>query len=174
MDKRAVLSLCKKYAAPAGIDPLTFLALIQRESSFNEAVPPRLEPAFAKRYTFKQDLATSSEVLLACSYGLTQMMGQSLLERGYFKYFIGWHNAKYPLSTPLTIFDSQMAICKGVDQYAIEPEWHVEWGVKHFLTKLAFAKGDVHKALQAWNGGGNPHYADEVFTFREQLVKEFL
>jgi hypothetical protein len=31
----------------------------------------------------------------------------------------------------------------------------------------------MHKALLFWNGGGNPHYPDEVLLFREQLSKEF-
>ena len=37
-------------------------------------------------------------------------------------------------------------------------------GCKILKKKLDSCSGDLHKALLAWNGGGNPDYADEVLA----------
>jgi len=33
-----------------------------------------------------------------------------------------------------------------------------------FAAKLSAAHGDVPRALQLWNGGGNPNYAAQVLA----------
>jgi soluble lytic murein transglycosylase-like protein len=43
-----------------------------------------------------------------------------------------------------------------------DPAVGLATGCKILRKKLDAAGGDVHKALQAWNGGANPDYANEV------------
>ena len=45
-----------------------------------------------------------------------------------------------------------------------DPAVGLPTGCKILKKKLDAAKGDLHKALLAWNGGANPDYADEVIA----------
>jgi soluble lytic murein transglycosylase-like protein len=45
-----------------------------------------------------------------------------------------------------------------------DPATAVDVGCRVFAAKLAAANGDTSRALQLWNGGGNPNYAAQVFT----------
>jgi len=40
----------------------------------------------------------------------------------------------------------------------------LEFGCSHLAKKLEKANGLADRALQLWNGGGNPNYADEVLA----------
>jgi hypothetical protein len=44
----------------------------------------------------------------------------------------------------------------------VEPELNIHIGSTHLSRKIKQAGGDVRHALQLYNGGGNPRYADEV------------
>ena len=45
-----------------------------------------------------------------------------------------------------------------------DPATALEIGCKVFARKLSAAGDFVHAALQLWNGGGNPDYADQVMA----------
>lgn len=45
-----------------------------------------------------------------------------------------------------------------------DPAVGLEWGCHYLANKLKDVNGDVHMALQRWNGGGNPNYADQVIA----------
>jgi hypothetical protein len=44
------------------------------------------------------------------------------------------------------------------------PAFGLEIGCRVFAAKLSAAHGDAARALQLWNGGGNPNYAAEVLA----------
>ncbi len=45
-----------------------------------------------------------------------------------------------------------------------DPASGLEIGCTVFAAKLSAAHGDASRALQLWNGGGNPNYAAEVLA----------
>ena len=80
MNRDQVWELCKAIGPPYQFDPVLLLALCEQES-MDEKDPliyrehaARLEEGFFLRYTDPMNLCTTNEVLLAASYGLTQMM----------------------------------------------------------------------------------------------------
>lgn len=169
MTQLEVLRTIEPVATAKGLDKHLILAICQQESSFKSDVS-RLENGFYKRYTEPDSLATTTEVLLAVSYGLMQTMGQALRERGYFVWYLTYYNARHTmqLKDPL----SEIAVPKAINEYMVRPPWQIEWGCEHFITKLKAAKGDVEKALLFWNGGGNPNYPKEVLA-KYDILKKF-
>lgn len=159
MTEAAVRPICVEIAPQFELDPVLALALCQQESDYRHDAA-RLEQGFYRRYTEKDSLATTAEVLLACSYGLMQTMGQILREHGYFQYFLDINNRSNALNFRQPL--SPIAICKGIDWYMERPREQVLWGCKHLRKKIDLAKGDIRKALLFWNGGGRPEYPDEV------------
>lgn len=135
-----LIALAKVAAATAGLDSVLVCAVIEQESSW-DTWAYRYEPAFFKNYVVglytagKIDL-TEAE-MRATSWGLMQLMGQCAREDGYTGKF---------LST----------LC--------DPATGIEWGCKHLVRKMAAARNDPARALQLWNGGGNPNYAAEVLA----------
>ena len=159
MTQQQVLDLCKTYAPQYELDPVLVLAVCQQESSFFHDAA-RLEQGFYRRYTMPDTLATTTEILLASSYGLMQTMGQILREHGFFKFYREYHNKVHAeqIVDPL----GEVPVVKGINAYMVRPPWQVEWGCIHLRKKMDTAKGDVRKALLFWNGGGNPSYPGEV------------
>lgn len=161
MKQVEVQKLCIEIAPEFSIDPTLATAICEQESNYLHDAA-RMEQGFYKRYTEKDSLATSSEILLASSYGLMQTMGQILREHGFFEYFLEINNRTNGLVIKSAL--SPLAICKGVDWYMERPKEQVSWGCRHFRKKLDIAKGDVRRALLLWNGGGRPTYPDEVLA----------
>lgn len=118
------------------LDPVLICAIIEQESDF-EPWSYRYEPGFLRRYVVNLNLPDLTEAEgRSFSWGLMQTMGQSVREIGY--------------TGPLP------QLC--------EPETGIYWGCKLFRYKLIRANHDVKTALNYWNGGGNPHYPDEVLA----------
>jgi soluble lytic murein transglycosylase-like protein len=155
-----VHAITRPIAEEFSFDPVLVTAVCQQESSFDHQAM-RLENGFFRRYVKGMPLASSSKVLLSASYGLMQVMGLTLKERGYFQWYVDWYNEQAGLSTLLNP-DGQIPIVRGVDEFMSRPEWQVRWGVKTLDAKRKLAGGDVAKALLFYNGGGNPAYPDEV------------
>ena len=162
MKKEDVFALLEPHAIENGFDPYLGLAIVEQESTYREDVA-RPEQGFYHRYTMPDSLATTTEILLASSYGLMQLMGQSLRELGYFDFFVKFYN-EGKTAGRLTVSLSEVSVPKALNALMVRPAWQVEWGCKWFKKKLAIAKGDTTKALQFWNGGGNPKYASEVLA----------
>jgi len=160
MTKDAVLELCKVIGPAHNIDPILALAMCQQESNFRHDVA-RLEQGFYLRYTEKDKLATTTEVLLAASYGLMQCMGQILREDGYFNWYREFHNKTV---TGVQIKDplGEVPVVKALNVFMERPALQVEWGCIHLEKKIKLAKGDVGKGVLFFNGGGRPAYQDEV------------
>lgn len=123
----------------------------------NPALARRYEHGFLKRYIVPLNLplcALDTPTAGCCeshdrstSWGVMQMMGESYRELG----------GDQPILDTFLNINNQ-----------------AYWGCRWLARKLAYTNGDVHAALQLWNGGGNPNYADEVLarmaTYQAVLV----
>lgn len=127
--------LVKQLAQKAGVDPALACAVCEQESSWNPNAS-RFEPAFLVRYVLPLRLDANEAHDRATSWGLMQLMGEVAREQG----FTGELD---------TLCDPNIGLPQSLQH------------LKHFLT---LEEGNVHAALQRWNGGGNPHYADEVIA----------
>jgi len=135
-------------AREAGCDPAIVCAICEQESGWNEWAI-RYEPLFFDHYVrpllakpvAQGGIRDYTEARArAFSWGLMQVMGQVAREHGY--------------AGPLPM------LC--------DPETGLKIGVAVWKGKLACAGGDVAKALELYNGGGNPKYAREVLARREK------
>lgn len=166
MDKAAVFELCKRNRIE-GVSPVTVLALIEQESSYNEDAV-RLEQGYYSRYIKKLNHSTVVESLLSCSYGLTQMMGQSLAESGFFQ----WHFSQMGANTHFVDPMQNLHVAYALDQFCENPEWQVRFGTKWLERKIELAGNDVQKGLLYWNGGGDPDYPNKIQRRFQRLTKE--
>jgi hypothetical protein len=120
----------------------------------------RLENGFYSRYTEKQNLPTTTEILLAASYGVTQMMGESLRLAGYFEDYFNCQTqaVQQLLGSPL----SQIAVVKAIDDYCENLMDQITYGCKWLSKKREMAGPNIVKMLGFWNGDLSGKYADEV------------
>lgn len=170
--KEKVFNTCKIIAPKYKFDPKLIYAVCLQEGAKNrkgEFLPDvaRLEQGYYRRYTNPMILATTSEVLLAASYGVMQMMGLSLKEAGYF----GWYfeNCSEGVKRVIKAPTSQFAIPSAIDAYCTNIKWMIEWGCKWMVTKRDKADGDTFKMLGYWNGDTSGKYAAEVLNRMEKL-----
>lgn len=138
-----LVSFAHSAAAQHGLDADLVCAVIEQESSWRTH-EIRYEQDFFDRYCFpllKNSEMTPTEARArAFSWGLMQVMGQTAREFGY------------PEALP--------ALCIPQNGIAI--------GCKVLAHKVAVNGGNVRDALNAWNGGANPKYADEVLAKSEK------
>ncbi len=146
MNKEALIQLARLRAAQFSLPPALVCAVIEQESRWNPWAV-RYEPDFQEKYivplkqaaqlkTFGASMNTEM-VARSCSFGLMQTMGEVAREAG----------ADFAFLTELC-----------------NPERGLEFGCSHLAKKLEKAGGDTTRALQLWNGGGNPLYATEVLA----------
>jgi soluble lytic murein transglycosylase-like protein len=135
-----LVSLAKKAAAAEGLDEALVCAVVEQESGWN-AWAMRYEPLFFAKYV--APLYTNNKVgateayARGMSWGLMQVMGQTAREKGVTSPFLS---------------------------YLCDPNAGLSVGCRILRQKLDAAGGDIARALQAWNGGGNPDYAAEVLA----------
>jgi hypothetical protein len=168
--KEQAFELCRIAGQQSGVDPKLLLAIALRESGQNGGVKDdeaRLENAFFHRYTRGEGLSTTTAILLAASYGMMQVMGQSLKEMGYFDFYKGYHNDRnsFQIQDPL----SEIGVPKAINAFMVRPPWQFEWGARWFQKKLRAAGSNVEHALLLWNGGGNLKYPQEVLAIMETI-----
>jgi hypothetical protein len=169
--KKEVFDMCNIVAPQFGFEPSLIKAVCLQEGGKNKdgTFAPdraRLEQGFYIRYVEnKNELATTSEVLLSASYGVMQMMGLSLKEAGYFDFYFNQSSMQNILGSPL----SQFAIPSALDEYCVNLKWQIEWGCKWLQKKKALAKGDINKTLSLWNGDMTGKYANEVLGKKNRL-----
>lgn len=129
--------LARAAARVSGLDEALVCAVIEQESGW-DTTAIRYEPAFYDRYIVPLKIRNATEAMSrAFSFGLMQCMGQVARENGFQGKFL-------------------TELC--------QPETGINVGVKVLSRKLSGRNGDVHAGLQAWNGGGNLSYADEVMA----------
>ncbi len=165
--KDDLIAMAKAAATRHGLFPSVLCGLIDKESTWNPwAYNP--EPSYRWLWDFKlaQPRPTTNEEAklkvppqnFTCpahidpdaewwgqqaSFGLTQMMGAASREHGF--------NGPFLLQT-------------------CDPALNLELGCLHLLSKLRSAQGNLEKALLLWNGGGNPHYPEEVLLKAQQYA----
>lgn len=125
---------------------LPLLAAVIHQESGGNPYAVRYEPAFLKRYLEKKTRKTiggyvptrcswETEVRMrSTSFGLMQMMGQVLRERGFRGEFL---------------------------TEALDPATNLKWG-SEFLQTLLHKHDTAEAALLRWNGGGDPDYGKKV------------
>ena len=130
-----------------GVSPVLLAAVIHQESAGNPFAI-RYEPAFFKKYVEDRTRKTmlgyvptrcsfeTEARLRAHSFGLMQMMGQVLRERGFKGEFL---------------------------TEALDPKTNLKWG-SELLQTLLLKHENTEIALLRWNGGGNKAYAKEVLA----------
>jgi hypothetical protein len=171
--KDEVRDSCRRIAPTYGFDPdLIFAICLQEGATTDNVFDPaiaRLEQGFYRRYVEPLNYATTSEVLLSASFGVMQMMGESLLELGFFEWY--YESREQGLKNVLDHARSELAIPNALDWYCVNLDAMVEWGTKWFDRKYKANKDDVKSALLAWNGGANAAYADSVMQRLANIKK---
>lgn len=160
-----VFDVCRKIAPKYNFEVELIQALCLQEGGKNKAgafVPDRarLELGFYSHYTEGMGIPTSTECLLAISYGVTQMMGESLREAHYFDDYFARQSdeRKILLNNPM----SQIAVVKAIDDYCENLTDQIEYGCKWLSKKRDMAGNNVIKMLGFWNGDTSGKYANEV------------
>ncbi len=137
MSREQLEAVARSCAIAQGLDPILVLALIEHESSFDPWAI-RVEPSFYESKISHMKGLTQTEMRMrACSFSLMQIMGQVARELGF--------DGKY-----LTEL--------------FEPVIGVTFGCRK-LRKCFDQTESVHDALQKYNGGGDPGYAEMVMQF---------
>lgn len=133
-----LLDLARRAAHAEGIDPTLVCALVEQESAWNPWAM-RYEPLFFAKYVaplYTNNKVSATEAYArGFSWGLMQVMGQTAREMGVNSLHLS-------------------SLCDPATSLAI--------GCRILKKKLDAAAGEIKKALLAWNGGGNPDYAEEV------------
>ena len=135
-----LIAQAREIAAAHALDPALVCAVIEQESAWNPWAV-RYEPAFLSRYVAPLytagKISATEAYTRAMSWGLMQLMGQVARESGF----------------------SAASLAELCD-----PKTGVEFGCQVLSKQMSRAKGDAMQALQAWNGGANPNYANEVIA----------
>lgn len=141
-----LIALARTTAEAHQLDAALVCAICEQESAWNPWAI-RYEPAFYLRYVAPQlaagQISNTEAQSRAFSWGLMQVMGQVAREHNF-------GIASLQNIAPLS------QLC--------DPACGLEIGCTVFAAKLAAAHGDATRALQLWNGGGNPNYAAEVLA----------
>ena len=140
----ARLALAGKWATKYGLDRFLLCALIEQESGWNPFAV-RFEPAFLRNYVKPRDPENPStrEITMACSFGLCQVMGLVAVE-------LGWRGA----------FLTELS----------DPDTGIDFGCRK-LKQCIESHPHVDNALLAYNGGGNPLYAEQVLARMDAYSK---
>ncbi len=161
-----IKAACDQVAPKYGFDPLLIFAVCDQESAHDKAGNfladiGRPETGYYSRYVeAKYNLATTSELLLSCSFGIMQLMGDSLFQLKYFEWYYDHaeQGAKNAMEYPL----SEAAIPKALNWFCVHLEAMVEYGCQWLAKKRTIAGGDIDRMLLYWNGGSNKSYNVEV------------
>ncbi len=135
-----LVDLARRAATLEGLEPALVCAVVEQESGWNTWAI-RYEPLFFAKYVaglYTNNKVSATEAYArGISWGLMQVMGQTAREKGF--------GSTY-LST----------LC--------DPAVGLAMGCKVLRHKLDSVGGNVARGLLAWNGGGNPDYANEVLA----------
>lgn len=160
---------CKPIAPKYNFEPKFVLTFACQEAKKDEKNPLlfladvcRLEQAYYGRYIQAMNFATTTEGLLAMSYGVFQMMGESLRESGYFDKDFSKQAQAYRDSygnNPMHF----AAVPDCLNRYCVDLDAQIESACVWLAGKRKAVGEDPRKIALAWNGGGRPEYADEFF-----------
>lgn len=152
MTRSDVYEMCKKVAPKYGFDPILILAMCEQESSY-DPTEVRLEQGFYRKYTRPMNFPAPVEVMFAASYGLMQLMGESLYEMSYFGSL------------------ASSAVASRLEQFEKNPEEQIGAGCEWLRHKMSIVKTeDVSRGLRLYNG--SIAYPPLVMKRFEKLVSE--
>ena len=154
MTRDEVYKLSLEIAPKYEFDPMLILAICEQESNYNEKAF-RLENDFAHWLQKRRpELSIPRIVLHSTSYGLMQLLGQSLSE--------------------LQFFGTESITSEWIEEYLALPNAQIESGCKWLARKLMAVEGDMLKAIERYNGSGPRaiEYAKSVLTREVRLRKE--
>src|SRR5258708_3529931 len=138
--------LARKAAAAQSLDPSVICAVVEQESAWNPWAM-RYEPAFFTKYVASLDtnnkVSATEAYARGFSWGLMQVMGQVARETGFDALFLS-------------------SLC--------DHEQGLALGCKVLRKKFDAMAGDTTRPLIAWNGGGNPTYAEQVLARRARYL----
>ena len=148
---------CRQYGQELQLDPFLIIAVCRQEARRTReglyvCDSIRLEQGFFYKYIDKGNYDPVTKVILSTSWGVMQMMGESLRELGLLL-------AEENLST---VF---------INQYCLNPSQQVSRGAQWLRKKINLAGGDIHKGLLYWNGGSNQQYPDSVMHHRFEATQ---
>jgi hypothetical protein len=150
-------TLCKKEGQAQDIDPFLLIALCRQEARRTReglyvCDSIRLEQGFFYKYIDKGNYDPVTKVILSSSWGVMQMMGESLRELG---------------ALPSEEYHSTTFILG----YCINPGLQIETGCKWIKKKIDLAHGSIEKGLLYWNGGSNVAYPSSVLKHRFEATQ---
>lgn len=169
--KQKVFAMCKDIAPQYSFEPefIYAVCLIEGQQQGDLFLPDvaRLEQGYYRKYIEPMVYATTSEVLLSASYGIMQMMGNSLREARYFEWYFSQcdDGLKKILGSPY----SQFAIPSGLDAYCVNLSWMIDYGCKWMDRKRKIAQGEIKRTLGLWNGDLSGAYAEKVLKVYNSL-----
>ncbi len=131
-----LVTLARSIADHHGVDETLVCAVIEQESAWDTHAM-RYEPGFRAHYVAPLRLPPTEEIARSISWGLMQVMGQVAREHGFTGKFLS---------------------------VLSEPELGIAMGCEVLALKISAADNDVWRALQMWNGGGNPDYSAQVIA----------
>jgi hypothetical protein len=152
-----VVQICHQIAPKHQLNPKVLTALVMVESS-GDANAVRLEQGYYSTYVRTQlSYPPVVEILLSCSYGLTQCMGDTLRQMGYF-------------NDRATNLNDTTKVSQALDDYLEMPQLQVEMGAQWLRKKIDRAKGDEALGLIRYNG--SKRYADIIYAELARLEKQ--
>ena len=161
-----LIALARTTAEAHQLDAALVCAICEQESAWNPWAI-RYEPAFFAHYIAPQfgagKISNTEAQARAFSWGLMQVMGQVAREHNFGVVSPGG-GAPNPQSSSSPQMHSPFGTVGAPLAQLCDPACGLEIGCTVFAAKLAAAHGDATRALQLWNGGGNPSYASEVLA----------
>jgi Transglycosylase SLT domain len=167
------------------LDPALVCAIIEQESAW-DAHAIRYEPAFRTRYVAPLGLPPTEEIARSISWGLMQVMGQVAREHSFgSKFLAALCDPAAGIEVGCAVLASKLAGSRtaGVSPANLNlplplqlpsplpsslptpsplPSVHVAAAFRPAACLSDEAL--TARALQLWNGGGNPNYASEVLA----------
>ena len=140
MTRDQLITLARLAAASHGLPPEVLCGQVERESQWNPWAI-RFEPKFESHYVEPlvgpEGLSQTEALARSISWGLCQVLGEVARELGF--------QGKYlsELSDPVV---------------------GLEYGCRKLAKCLRNTNGDMARALEEFNGGGNKNYASEVLA----------
>ena len=163
----------KAEAPKHGLDPWLVMALFEQESEHPNGDPtrydariPRLEENYMLRYVKPLGLSTVTTVLLSTSFGLPQMMGDSLRQakdengQNFFEWFRDITNAMYAYDENAL---SSLNVAAALDYFCVQLPLMVKWSCIWLAGKIKQA-GSVNGGLDDWNGDHTGAYRNQVLA----------
>lgn len=147
-----IWQLCKKEGQNQNLDPFLLIGVCRQEARrTHEGLyvcdSIRLEQGFFYTYIDKGNYDPVTKIILSTSFGVMQMMGESLRELGLL---------------PAEEFRST----EWIGEYCKNPGLQVQSGCSWLIKKIAIAQGNIEKGLLFWNGGSNTAYPASVLKHR--------